>query len=44
MQRKQLVEIARREGVPVSCWDYSRVGIPVTVLTLLLGVLWLSWA
>jgi len=38
-----VVENARREGVVVSLWDYSRVGIPVTVLTVLIGVLWLTW-
>src|SRR5207248_8996385 len=36
-----VVEIARREGVPISFWDYARVGIPVTVLTLAAGVSWL---
>jgi Na+/H+ antiporter NhaD/arsenite permease-like protein len=38
-----VVENARREGVTISLWDYSRVGIPVTILSLLIGVLWLSW-
>jgi Na+/H+ antiporter NhaD/arsenite permease-like protein len=36
-----VVEIARREGVNISFWDYARVGIPVTVLTLAAGIGWL---
>src|SRR5205085_2052208 len=36
-----VVEVARREGVHISFWDYARVGIPVTVLTLAAGVSWL---
>jgi Na+/H+ antiporter NhaD/arsenite permease-like protein len=38
-----VVEVARREGVVVSFWEYSKVGIPVTILTLLLGIAWLGW-
>ena len=38
-----VVEGARREGVAVSFWDYCRVGIPVTLLTLALGAAWLAW-
>jgi Na+/H+ antiporter NhaD/arsenite permease-like protein len=37
-----VVEAARREGVTVSFADYARVGVPVTLLTLALGVLWLK--
>jgi Na+/H+ antiporter NhaD/arsenite permease-like protein len=37
-----VVEGARREGVHVSFWDYCRVGVPVTVLTLAAGVAWLA--
>ncbi|HEX5268932.1 MAG TPA: anion transporter [Gemmataceae bacterium] len=36
-----VVEAARREGVTVSFWDYCKVGVPLTVLTLALGVAWL---
>jgi Na+/H+ antiporter NhaD/arsenite permease-like protein len=36
-----VVEQARREGVGVSFWDYCKVGVPLTVLTLLLGIAWL---
>jgi Na+/H+ antiporter NhaD/arsenite permease-like protein len=39
-----VVENARREGVTVSFWDYCRAGIPVTVLTLLLGAAWLTFS
>ncbi len=38
-----VVEQARKEGVTIGLWDYCRVGIPVTVLTLLLGALWLRF-
>ena len=37
------VEGARREGVEVSLGEYCRVGVPITVLTLLAGVAWLQW-
>jgi Na+/H+ antiporter NhaD/arsenite permease-like protein len=37
-----VVESARREGVAVSFWEYCKVGIPVTLLTLALGVAWLE--
>lgn len=36
-----VVQRAKGEAV-ISFWDYFRVGGPVTVVTLLLGVLWLS--
>jgi Na+/H+ antiporter NhaD/arsenite permease-like protein len=38
-----VVEVARREGVEVSFWDYAKVGVPVTVLTLALGIAWLQF-
>jgi Na+/H+ antiporter NhaD/arsenite permease-like protein len=38
-----VVEGARREGVDVSFWDYCRVGLPVTLLTIALGAAWLAW-
>ena len=38
-----VVESARREGVAVSFWDYGKVGLPVTILTLALGVAWLTF-
>ena len=36
-----VIENARREGVRVSFWDYCKVGVPVTILTLAAGVGWL---
>jgi Na+/H+ antiporter NhaD/arsenite permease-like protein len=36
-----VVEIARREGVAISFWDYVKAGVPVTLLTLGIGVAWL---
>jgi hypothetical protein len=37
-----VVESARREGVAILFWDYCKAGIPLTVLTLLLGIAWLE--
>jgi Na+/H+ antiporter NhaD/arsenite permease-like protein len=36
-----LVDAARR-GVSVSFWEYSKVGVPITLATLILGVAWLG--
>jgi Na+/H+ antiporter NhaD/arsenite permease-like protein len=38
-----VVEIARREGTTIGFVDYLKVGMPVTVLTLAIGVAWLQW-
>lgn len=38
-----VVERARREGVEVSFWEYCRAGVPVTVLTIAIGVGWLKY-
>ncbi len=38
-----VVENARREGVAISFWDYCKVGIPLTLLTLLVGIAWLQF-
>jgi Na+/H+ antiporter NhaD/arsenite permease-like protein len=35
-----VVENARREGVTVSFWEYCKVGVPLTILTLALGIAW----
>lgn len=37
-----VVETAKPE-VNVGFWGYFRVGLPITVLTLLLGSIWLAW-
>lgn len=37
-----VAEIARRRGVHLSFLEYLKAGVPITVATLLLGVLWLS--
>lgn len=37
-----VVEGARKEA-PITFLDYFRIGLPVTLLTLLFGWLWLSW-
>ena len=38
-----VVENARRDGVCISFWEYCKAGIPVTVLTLAVGIAWLKW-
>jgi Na+/H+ antiporter NhaD/arsenite permease-like protein len=38
-----VVEQARREGTTISFWDYCRVGVPVTLITLAIGVAWLHF-
>jgi Na+/H+ antiporter NhaD/arsenite permease-like protein len=38
-----VLENARREGVNLSLGDYVKVGVPVTLLTLALGVAWLHF-
>jgi Na+/H+ antiporter NhaD/arsenite permease-like protein len=38
-----VVESARREAVTISFWEYCKVGIPLTILTLALGIAWLQF-
>jgi Na+/H+ antiporter NhaD/arsenite permease-like protein len=38
-----VVEKAARRGIVIGFWDYFRVGAPLTVLTLAVGMLWLMW-
>ena len=38
-----VVESAAREGVRVSFWEYCKVGVPITLLTLALGIAWLQF-
>jgi len=38
-----VVETAGRDGVTISFWEYCKVGIPLTVVTLLLGIGWLQF-
>ena len=38
-----VAEIARRRGVQLSFVEYLKAGTPIAVLTLLLGVAWVSW-
>jgi Na+/H+ antiporter NhaD/arsenite permease-like protein len=33
---------ARRQGITITFWDYTRVGLPVTLATLAFGVWWLT--
>lgn len=36
-----VVQKAAQRGVNISFWDYFRVGAPLTLLTLVIGTLWL---
>ncbi|MFO0969094.1 MAG: anion transporter [Gemmataceae bacterium] len=38
-----VVENARREGVTISLSDYCRLGVPVTLVTIVIGVVWLGF-
>ena len=38
-----VVENARRENVGISFWEYCKVGIPLTILTLIVGIAWLEF-
>jgi Na+/H+ antiporter NhaD/arsenite permease-like protein len=37
-----VVQIARTHGVTIRFWDYAKVGVPLTALTILIGILWLQ--
>jgi len=39
-----VLEGAHRQGIRVTLWDYCRVGVPLTFVTLVLGAAWLSFA
>jgi len=39
-----VVQLARAHGVTIRFWDYAKVGAPLTILTILIGVLWLQTA
>jgi Na+/H+ antiporter NhaD/arsenite permease-like protein len=38
-----VVENARRQGIVVTFWEYCKVGVPLTLLTLALGIAWLEF-
>jgi Na+/H+ antiporter NhaD/arsenite permease-like protein len=38
-----VVQRAAASGVEIGFWDYFRVGAPLTVITLVIGTLWLWW-
>ncbi len=38
-----VLENGDREGVRVSFWEYGKVGVPLTILTLVLGIAWLEF-
>jgi Na+/H+ antiporter NhaD/arsenite permease-like protein len=38
-----VVEMARAEGVKLSFFEYLKVGVPLTIITLLVGIVWLSF-
>ncbi len=38
-----VAEIAKRRSVHLSFGEYLKAGTPIAILTLILGVAWLSW-
>jgi Na+/H+ antiporter NhaD/arsenite permease-like protein len=38
-----VVESARREGTTIAFWEYCKVGMPLTLVTLVLGMAWLEF-
>ena len=38
-----VAERARFEGTPISFWAYFKVGLPLTLVTLAAGTVWLGW-
>lgn len=38
-----VAEGARREGISLTFYEYLKAGVPITLLSLLVGVLWLGW-
>ena len=38
-----VAEIAKRRGVHLSFGEYLKAGTPIAIMTLILGVVWLSW-
>jgi Na+/H+ antiporter NhaD/arsenite permease-like protein len=38
-----VAEIAKRRGVHLSFMEYLKAGTPIAIITLLIGVAWLSW-
>jgi Na+/H+ antiporter NhaD/arsenite permease-like protein len=39
-----VVRRAQAQNVEIRFWEYSRVGVPLTVLTMIVGILWLTLA
>jgi Na+/H+ antiporter NhaD/arsenite permease-like protein len=37
------IEQARQYGIRISFWDHARVGIPVTLVSLGITLLWVWW-
>jgi Na+/H+ antiporter NhaD/arsenite permease-like protein len=38
-----VVQKAAERGVVITFWDYFRVGAPLTIITLVIGSLWMWW-
>jgi Na+/H+ antiporter NhaD/arsenite permease-like protein len=39
-----VAETARRDGVRISFWSFFRIGLPLTLITLAIGICWLQFA
>jgi Na+/H+ antiporter NhaD/arsenite permease-like protein len=38
-----VAEKAKRDGIVISFWEYAKVGVPLTILTLTLGIAWMAF-
>ena len=38
-----VVESAKKEGISISFWEYCKAGMPITILTLAVGIAWLMF-
>ena len=39
-----VVDAAAGRGLKISFWDFAKVGLPVSLISMLLGALWVVWA
>jgi Na+/H+ antiporter NhaD/arsenite permease-like protein len=37
-----VVQVAGARGVTIGLWQYTKIGVPLTVLTIFFGVVWLQ--
>lgn len=37
-----VAESAKRQGIKLGFWEYLKAGIPITIITMILGIIWLN--